>query len=734
MILDRGYGGLMGEEDDFFQPKDLSFIDPQAQQPVERQPPAPVGMAVPGNVAPQQTAAPTKSRVVDPLSYGFRDIGEGEHYQTGLGNVQDYFNLAPLGDLSKFAQSTYQGEGEYTTKYDLPGLSNYLSQQGMELREMDLPGNKVARWVQGPQGVIKDTYQEINLTDKDFGLASALATAAAGSVVGAPMQLLNAARAAESGDALSTIANLAGGVSGLTGVPKDIADVAGKVKQGAQLAQAIKKEDPFGALAAATSLAGVKDIGGYAVKDILNYGKAAQALAQGDAGTALLSLQNVLPKTDSETKKWLDIAGNVASAARGNPLGGIKALIGLGTELDLLKSEAEAEEKVPKFAGYTPTANTASTGEDAETLPGEDFAAERPLTESEIEDMLYALEPGGGQAPMTQEELEQYLGIGPERVEVTGQRLQDLSFLPEDFGGFDTRLPDTVRDLILNAPAAETPTDKPADQQVEVVGKRLQDLEFVPSDLPALDTKLPENIKDLILNPPSAQPPSQQIEVTGQRLQDIAPLDIDLEAAKKAEDAIFNIPSAQAPAERIEVTGKREPVYDVPSLDVLEELLGGPQRIEITGKREPSDALYDVPDPGFLPELFGGPSELQRIPVTAPRKLEPIDLGLTFEEPGPLITPPDKLPEDLEKLITTPPAVTPAPAPSPRAPAPSPRPSPTPPPPRAGRPDLSGLFALLGMLSGKGGGGPEALQLANVAPGVEAGLRAIEEMYGSRRG
>ena len=106
------------------------------------------------------------------MQFGIANIGEGETYQTGFGDLGGFTNLAPIPGLEQFAQRAAVGEGDYTTRYDLPGVTNFLSQQGMEFREASLPGNKVARWVQGPQGPIEGTYQEVDYSDRDFGLAS----------------------------------------------------------------------------------------------------------------------------------------------------------------------------------------------------------------------------------------------------------------------------------------------------------------------------------------------------------------------------------------------------------------------------------------------------------------------------------------------------------------------------------------------------------------------------------
>jgi hypothetical protein len=74
------------------------------------------------------------------------------------------------------------------------------------------------------------------------------------------------------------------------------------------------------------------------------------------------------------------------------------------------------------------------------------------------------------------------------------------------------------------------------------------------------------------------------------------------------------------------------------------------------------------------------------------------------------------------------PAPSPAPSPAPAPPAPAPAPAPK---PSSFDPDL---LMLLGALMTPQERERDTSQTANVAPGVEAGLRAIEQMYGTRRG
>ena len=169
--------------------------------------------------------------------------------------------------------------------------------------------------------------------------------------------------------------------------------------------------------------------------------------------------------------------------------------------------------------------------------------------------------------------------------------------------------------------------------------------------------------------------------------------------------------------------------------------LQGPSEIEVVGKRE-EDQPLDI----YMSELFGGPppraGELQgpsTIDITGKRPVDltPIDSVLDIDKiMREEVEIPNRptLDEMAEKIL---PPVSPVlpPAPPPVSPPLRPVTPVSPPSTKTGGGfDLSGLMALLGMLAAQREGKEEAYQTANVAPGVESGLRAIEQMYGTRRG
>lgn len=180
---------------------------------------APVAPIPMGGRASSPTAN-LQSYVVDPLQFGVANIGEGETFQTGFGELGGFTNLAPIPGLEQFAQRISHGEEDYTTRYNLPAVADYMSQQGMEFREAKLPGNRVARWVQGPQGTIEGTYQEVDYNDRDFGLASK-ALMAAGMFYGLSGLAGAAGTGAGSGagSALAQGTGLAEGILGSTVAP-----------------------------------------------------------------------------------------------------------------------------------------------------------------------------------------------------------------------------------------------------------------------------------------------------------------------------------------------------------------------------------------------------------------------------------------------------------------------------------------------------------------------------------
>lgn len=349
MVFDRR---LAGEDDEFFSPTDASFLN----EVVGGTSAAGANIAATAPTPPAPTAR-AGSYVIDPLQFGFRDIGEGERYQTGLGNVQDYFNLTPLGDLSRFAQTQAQGEGEYTTRYKLPEFQSYLSEQGMELREQALPGNRVARWVQGPQGVVEGTYQEVDLSDKDFGIATALLGAAAGNIAPLGFGALNVGMALDQGDPLRALAAL-GGVSGGLPIPAELASTlqtAGKV---AGVAQAAQSGDWVSALTGGMNLAGVGDIAGFSTKDIQAAGNVASAIQTGDA-SKLISAANHFVNSPE-----LGLAGKAAAVIEavnsGNPGRIANATMALGKDLSAMStSKTDTGDETARLAARYGTASDA---------------------------------------------------------------------------------------------------------------------------------------------------------------------------------------------------------------------------------------------------------------------------------------------------------------------------------------------------------------------------------------
>ena len=313
-----------------------------------------------------------------------------------------------------------------------------------------------------------------------------------------------------------------------------------------------------------------------------------------------------------------------------------------------------------------------------------------------------------------------------ERVDITGKSAAEAPLIP------------TPEVIEPTAPA-------PAAQQIETIGRREEDL-----DRP-LDTYLSELFGGPVPRPGEFEGPSKVETVAKRPDEDLLSSLVD--AGLEEEDQRARTEPA---AQQIETIGRREEDLDRPLDTYLSELFGGapprageiegPRTLEIIGKR------YDEPAEAYLPELFGGPppraGELQgpsTIDITGKRPVDltPIDSVLDIDRilREEIEIPNRPTPEEMaEKILpptspVLPPAPTPAPAPAP-GPAPAQPPAQPPAPATApkGKLDMSGLMALLGMLAAQREGGEEAYQLANVAPGVEAGLRAIEQMYGTRRG
>jgi len=729
--------------DDFFQPTDLGFVTPT---PVAAPAVAPVPMRPAG--------APAESYIIDPLQFGFRDIGEGERYQTGLGSVQDYFNLTPLGDLSRFAQTQSQGEGEYTTRYNLPEFQSYLSEQGMELREQSLPGNRAARWVQGPEGVVPGTYQEVDLTDRDFGLASAALTVAAGNVMGPGMGLVNAARAADQGDILGAIASAAPGVGALTGS----ADLAKTVGQAAQVGRAIEREDPLGLLASGSALLDVKNIAGMPVKDVLNYGKVAQAIANEDPLAALMALGNTPVgkdiKPSTEITNPLSIVSNLYSASQGDPRALLDAIKTIGYE-----AEARSVDEPPAPKTTDPILSqiidafqnadlgsagvgtqAASTGDDVLSLLGGS-----KITSGLDPDEILA---GSVAEQASDEELLRYIlpdylfdrSTADQRIEITAPpepippalNIEEILSTPiprEDLGisatPADQRIeitapPEPIPPTLDVEEILRTPIPledigvpaTPVDQRVEVVAPRSTP-EPIPPTLDAEEIlRTPIPLEDIGV---PATPVDQRVEVVAPRsTPEPIPPTLDVEEILRTPIPLEDIGVPPTPADqRIEVVAPRGTPAPIPPVLDVDEILRTPIPLEGIG----------VPATPVLEPLTDGErrfdvkeGELARVEIVAPRGgIEPIPPILDVDE---ILRTPIPL-EDIGVPATPvldypPPAPTPAPAPAPAPASPPAAPTPPPAPAPAAKPKDMDWLALLALLGQQGQRVPEPYQVAQI--------------------
>jgi hypothetical protein len=688
--------------DEFFQPTDTSFLTG-----VVGGSSAPAAQTAATSAATSATARPG-SFVVDPFSFGKYSIGEGEYGQSEFGNVQDYFNLNPLADqLASLRRDVSQGEGETTSAYNLKGVADFLNQQGMELREQTLPGNRVARWVQGPEGVVEGTYQEVELNNEAFGVASAALMAAAGNVMGPGMGLVNAVRAADQGDILGAIASAAPGVGQLTGAT----NLAKTVSQAAQVARAIEREDPLGLLASGSALANVKDIGGVPVKDVLNYGKVVQAIANEDPLAALMALGNTPAGKDvklpTEITNPLSIASNLYRASQGDPRALLDAIKTVGYEVE---ARSVDEPPAPKtVAAADPIAEILAQAEalgDPYSLPmGTQVASVeagaglggRSLFPSSLADQILA---ESAVEPISDEELLSYIlpdyVFGREtpvdqRVEVTAPSTPIPSVLDVD--------------EILRTPIPQEDLGTPAasvDQRVEVVAPR-SDIEPIPSTLDVEDilrTPIPrEDLGDLTQPVLDYVPADQRVEVVAPRTEPTpisSALDVDeiLRTPIPQEDlgdltqpVLDYVPVDQ----RVEIVAPRVEPTPIPSMLDVDEIL----RTLI-----PREDLGDLTQPvlDYLAETERRfdvkEGEAARVEIVAPR-IEPTPIPSVLDVEDILRTPIP--PEDLGDLTKpvldymdedrTPVAPSPAPAPAP-APAASPAPAPTAPGPAPSSPAL----------------------------------------------
>lgn len=630
-MIDRRLTG----EDDFFEPQDLGFVT---------QPATPAAQATaPAAAVSPTTAAPAAipGRVVDLMQYGVGSPGTESAYQTNFGNVQDYFNLAPLGDLSRFAQTQYQGEGEYTTRYNLPELQGYLSQQGMELREADLPGNKVARWVQGPQGVVEGTYQEIDYTDRDFGLGTALLTAAAGNIAPLGFGVLNTASALQQGNIGAAALNLAklAGVPGVGDITKQVSEtlrsvIPDEILGSARIADlASGVVDDVTKQTAAAAVSGKKiDLGSAVTNSLLNQGLGGIAKEIG-----------VDPKTLTAGLKLAAGQGGVSDIY--NIVSG-----GIGKLSDISKENLAPQQEVDRLLARYPAPSEdtlAGPSELSKSTLASDILSGTVAPETDIRDLAdtilgkgdeVTLSPGGNY-------LDQLLNQSGQSGVSLGDIVSDL----QTVNVTGNKVVNDIDNLVFENDTDLADKIIGADKKIDIVGKKDK---TILDDIDGLVFESDKDLADKIIGP------DQKVDVVGKKVKE----DEDKDGTRRVivkEGEVATVP----------ITVKRVEDWYTPTVLDIDDILDTPLDLPPPPSLPPPPPVAPSPPPGAPPVIALPPP------------------------PGPPPTPPPK-PDDL---------------------------------------DLSWLFALLGAM-GQRPEEAEAYQLANVAPGVEAGLRAIEQMYGIRRG
>lgn len=635
-------------EGDFFKPTNLDFM----AQPVEAyQPPAPVPIAAaPAPVAPAPLSLPSgwSTNFSDSVTLRGEEAPEvtpGSAYSFGVGDEELLKRLGFEGPVS-YEERTGFGDSFETQQYLTPEAQKFIEQGNYQLAGKETPmGYYKTAFDPSGKALVDPVFTKTNY-DND-PLTNAVWTAlsvAAGNVMGPGMALVNAARAADSGDVLGALVSAAGGIGGLGGtVPQGVADAAKTAGQALGVARAIEQKDPLGLLASGAALTGTTNIGDVPVKDILNYGKVAQAIANEDVIGALGALGNVnkdfrVPEAIADP---LNIASGLYQASQGSGAGLINAVRGIGKEsqIGLSREEADFQDLLESLAPTRTPLPQTEDRTDYGAPPAPVVAAAPVQTDTYTEDFESAIPepPEEEVAPFYDYTYESPAPFNEPVAEAPA--LSEPVITPEE-----VLTPEAIQQLIPEAPP-------------EVIQQIIE--QIAPQYTPE-----PEYAPEPVAEPPIE--PVQQVEVTGAREPIVSPVSVEEILSQGVEppppltlEQILG-PALEAPPQQVEVTGTREPIYtpapipspvsveeilsqgvEQPTFTTLEDILPALQRVEVTGSREPEVTAPEAPrtftaTEGQVPsiEITGRREEpvYTPSPITNPVSVEEI-LNSGIEQP-----------------------------------------------------------------------------------------------------
>lgn len=604
-------------DSDFFEPTDLDFMS----QPVEAyQPPAPPASVVaapapaaPPAPSPAPLSLPSGWSLNRPDSVTFRgeeapEVTPGGAYSFGVGDEELLRRLGFKGPVS-YEERTGSGDNFETQQYLTPEAQKFIEQGNYRLAGKETPmGYYMTAFDPSGKALVDPVFTKTNYDDGLLNAVFAALSVAAGNVMGPGMALVNAARAADSGDVLGALVSAAGGIGGLGGtVPQGVADAAKTAGQALGVARAIEQKDPLGLLASGAALTGTTNIGDVPVKDILNYGKVAQAIANEDVIGALGAIGNVnkdfrVPEAIADP---LNIASGLYQASQGSGAGLINAVRGIGKEsqIGLSREEADFQDLLESLAPTRTPLPQTEDRTDYGAPPAPVVAAAPVQTDTYTEDFESAI---------------------PEPPEEEVAPFYDYTY--------EAPAPEPAPE-----PAFEPPVYNPPEQeytQEQAIDELLREYSEPESYIPA---------------PEPAPEPVQQVEVTGAREPIVSPVSVEEILSQGVEQPTFTTLEDIIPAlQRVEVTGAREPEAVAPEAPrTFTATEGQVPSIEIVGTRE---------EPVYTPS-----------PITSPVSVEDILREGIEAPPPPTIE--DILGTAPAPAPTPAPAPAGSPAPSP-APAP----------------------------------------------------------------
>lgn len=576
--------------DDFFQPTDLGFVtSAPAVAPAVAAPPPPVFTLPSGWSTTYQSTTPRSEEATETQTSA---------YQFG---ARDEDILRSLGFTGQTLQDVTEGAGEYANTYQAltPEAQEFLRQGGYRIAARPGTGGQYFSAFDPTGKAVGETFfREDPKDDPLLNAVFAAASMAVGNVAGPGMAFLNAGRALDQGDVLGAVASAANIVPGIAGLPSDVAKTAKTVGQAAQVGRAIQREDPLGLLASGTALFGQDKIGGMPVKDVLNYGKAVQAIAKDDPIGALLAFGNTPlgkdVKLPSDISNPLSIAANLYSASQGDPRAMLNAVKTIGQEAELRAADEEptqVSEPVPSQVSEAITEGD----EELDLVPDLQPPVELPAT---VEELIEEMSPKQV-APPTAEELVADLmreeipiqdllpqpAGEPERVDVTGYR----GPIEEPVLDFEQILREEPA-VVTPPPALEPPPPVSApEQRVEVTGQRLEGEPVpVPPETPAVvpDTERRINVTEGV---------PQTVEIVAPKAETTP-----LESVLNVEDIL------------------REPVViaERPTIDQLVEAIIPPAPVAAPAPA-PSPAPSPAPAPSLAPAPAAKPKEIDWLALLA---------------------------------------------------------------------------------------------------------------------